>query len=112
MPPKSIGISTFSSDVMCGSRLKFWKTNPTRRLRISASWSRVTPATFSPPSWYVPVGRRVEAAEEVHERRFAGAGGADDRHHLALVDLEVDAFERFDFHLAGVVDLADLAPSG
>jgi hypothetical protein len=57
----------------------------------------------------MPVGRRVEAADEIHQRRLAGAGRADDRHHLALFDLEVDAFQRLDFHLAGVVDLADVA---
>jgi hypothetical protein len=37
-----------------GSRLKFWKTNPTRRLRMSASWSRSRPATASPLRRYSP----------------------------------------------------------
>ena len=40
-----------------------------------------------------PGGRRVEAAEEVHERRLAGAGGPDDGHVLVAVDVEVDALE-------------------
>ena len=50
MPPKSIGISTFSWAEICGSRLKFWKTKPTRRFLTSASASRESPATVSPPS--------------------------------------------------------------
>ena len=54
------------------------------------------------------VGRGVEAAEKVHQRRLAGAGRADDGHHLTGRDVEVDALERFDFHFAGVVHLADV----
>ena len=52
--------------------------------------------------------RRVEAADKIHERRFAGAGRTDNGHHLAFVNLEVDALEGLDFHLAGVVSLADV----
>ena len=36
-PPKRSGSSTFSKAVIWGSRLKPWKTKPTRRLRTSAS---------------------------------------------------------------------------
>ena len=34
--------------------MKFWKTKPTCRLRISASRFRSSPATFSPDSTYSP----------------------------------------------------------
>ena len=48
-PPKTSGISTFSNAEICGRRLNAWKTKPTRRFLTSASWSRESPATFSPP---------------------------------------------------------------
>jgi hypothetical protein len=38
----------------------------------------------------------VQAADEVHEGRLAGARGADDRHGLAALDAQVDAAERVD----------------
>jgi len=44
------GISTFSKAVICGSRLKFWKTKPTRSFRIRASSFRSSPATSFPRS--------------------------------------------------------------
>ena len=53
------------------------------------------------------LGRRVEAAEDVHEGGLAGARGADDRDHLALLDLEVDPAERLHGQLARVVGLGD-----
>ena len=44
----------------------------------------------------------------MHQRRFAGAGGADDGDELALLDGDVDAAQRLHRVLAGVVDLGDL----
>jgi hypothetical protein len=38
----------------------------------------------------------IEAAEDVHEGGFAGAGGAHDGEHLAFVDVHVDATESVD----------------
>src|SRR5690606_15753017 len=40
--------------------------------------------------------RPVEAAEDVHQSRLAGAGLADDRDELAGIDLEIDVTERAD----------------
>src|SRR5204863_3216345 len=41
-----------------------------------------------------PFGRRVEAAEQVHERRLAGAGRAHDGEELAALDRNADATQR------------------
>ena len=38
-----------------------------------------------------PVARRVQAAEDVHQRRLARARRADHRDHLSLLDAQVDA---------------------
>src|SRR5712691_7758345 len=36
----------------------------------------------------------VKAADDVHQRRLAGAAGAHDRDELALADMQVDALQR------------------
>jgi hypothetical protein len=41
-------------------------------------------------------GRRQDAGDRPHERRLAGAVGADHAHDLAVRDLERDALERLD----------------
>jgi len=38
-----------------------------------------------------PARGPVEAAQRIHQRGFAGAAGAHQRHHLPLVELERDA---------------------
>src|SRR5207245_782096 len=53
------------------------------------------------------VGGPIEAAEDVHERRLAGAGRADQGDVLARLDGQGNAAEGFDLHFAEVVDLAD-----
>ena len=47
-----------------------------------------------PFSQYSPVVRRVEAADEVHERRLAGARRTHDGHVLVAPNREVDAAQR------------------
>jgi hypothetical protein len=54
-------------------------------------------------------GRRVETAEDVHERRLARAGRPDDRDELALGDIDADAAQRADGHLADLVGLDEVA---
>src|SRR5437870_5460446 len=54
-------------------------------------------------------GRGVEAADQIHQGRFAGARRSDDGHHLAAVNFEIDPFQRLDLDLAGVVGLANVA---
>src|SRR5256885_7335956 len=46
-------------------------------------------------------GRMVQAAEDVHQRGLAGARGADDGHHLAGLDGEVDVLEQGDGGVTG-----------
>ena len=43
-------------------------------------------------SWKIssPGGRLIDAADQVEDRRLAGAVRADDREHLALLHLEAD----------------------
>ena len=53
------------------------------------------------------LARRVEAAEDVHQRRLAGARRPHDRDVLAAPHLEVDAAQGVHCHLAGVVRLPD-----
>ena len=43
-----------------------------------------------------PAGRRQDAGDRAHERRLAGAVGADHAQHLAVRDLERDVPERLD----------------
>ena len=49
----------------------------------------------------------VQAAEDIHQGRLAGTGGADDRHQLATVDLQVDTPERQELAVAGEKTAAD-----
>ena len=52
-------------------------------------------------------GRRVETADEIHQRRFAGTGRPHDRDEFAVFDLQVHALERGHFGFgAGGIDLA------
>ena len=74
-----------------GSRLKNWKTKPmcSRRRRVSSGSSSVVislPAIVDGAA-----GRLVEAGEDVHERRLAGARRAHDRDELPRLDVERDA---------------------
>ena len=54
-------------------------------------------------------GRAVEAADDVHQRRLAGAGRAHDRDVLAGLDDEVDAAQGVDLLRAELVDAGQLA---
>ena len=54
------------------------------------------------------LGGRVEAADEVHQRGFAGAGGAHDGDVLVVADAEVDAAEGVDLLVAHLVGLPEI----
>ncbi|MCY1295995.1 hypothetical protein D9M70_453610 [compost metagenome] len=56
----------------------------------------------------VAAGRLIEAAENVHQRRLAGAGLADDRHELARLDIEGEAVQDLDGEIAVEIGLADV----
>lgn len=45
---------------------------------------------------HATLGGMIEAAENVHQCRLAGAGSADHRHPLAAADAEVDATQHID----------------
>jgi hypothetical protein len=54
-------------------------------------------------------GRPVEAAQDVHERRLAGARGAHDGDQLPGLDREVDPLQGVNLDLAHLVDLRQVA---
>ena len=53
------------------------------------------------------MARLVDPAHQVEDRRLAGAVGADDREHLARLDLEAHILQRLD---ASEVDAEALGP--
>src|SRR5207245_7568962 len=57
---------------------------------------------------HVTGARTIEPADEIQERRLAGAGWTDDRDHLAARDREGDGVERDDVAFAGEL-LGDVA---
>ena len=59
---------------------------------------------FTPSSRTCP-RRAIEAADDVHERRLAGARRTDDRQKLAILYLQVDAAEGVDALRAELVYL-------
>ena len=72
---------------MRGSRLKPWKMKPSLRLRRSASCVGIQLGDLGAVQHVRAAGRPVEAADQVHERRLAGAGRPHDRDELARFDL-------------------------
>ena len=90
---------------MRGTRLKAWKTKPSLRLRRSDELVVVVVAHVDAVEPVGAAGRQVEAAEDVHQRALAGAGGAHDRDVLAALDPQGDAVERAHRDLVG--DLVD-----
>ena len=73
-----------------GSRWWNWNTKPTCRLR-----NATTSASGSAVSSVPPIATRarvdaIEAAEHVQQRALPDARRADDRHHLARLDLQIE----------------------
>jgi hypothetical protein len=52
---------------------------------------------------------RIEAAEDVQQRRFAGAGGPQQHDEFALIDVEVDVAQRMHRDFAHDIDLRQAA---
>ena len=103
-PASVSGSRMFSSAVRTGTRLKDWKTKPSRSRR---SWvSALSPS--APISCAVDGhgARRglVEPGEQVHQRGLAGARRAHDRRELAGGELEGHAAEGVHGGLALAVD--------
>jgi hypothetical protein len=55
------------------------------------------------------LGRSVETADDVHERRFAGARRSHDRDVLVLRDVEIDAVQCVHFLGADLIDAVEIA---
>src|SRR5690606_9931034 len=52
--------------------------------------------------------RPIEAAEEIHQRRFAGAAGAHEGDEFALVDIERDTADGVNGNFPRFVDFVDV----
>ncbi len=76
-----------------GSRLKLWKTKPIFSVAHRGQGVVVHPVDRFAVQVVLAGGRRVEAAEHVHQGRLAAAGGAHDGDVVAAADLEVEAGE-------------------
>ena len=101
------GSSTFSAASRTGTRLKNWKMKPSfsRRSAVIPLSSRAV--TSTPSTQALPAGRLVEPGEQVHQRRLARAGGADDRGQLPGGEVERDVAQRVDGRLALAVAAAE-----
>ena len=83
--------ATFSRAVSPSTRWNCWNTNPIRRPRRADSWPSRSGRRRGRRCAPVPVGRPVQCADDVDQRRLARAGRPDDGHQLAAADREVDA---------------------
>ena len=84
-----------------------WKTKPILRLRMRESCGLVERADVDPVEEELAAGGYVEAADDVHQRRLARAGGAHDRDEVAPLDDERDAAEGVHLDVAHHVGLDD-----
>ena len=50
----------------------------------------------------IPLRRLVQTTDNIHQRRFSGAGGADDSDHFSPLNAQGNAFEDRDFLLSGL----------
>jgi hypothetical protein len=55
-----------------------------------------------------PGGRRIQSADEVKQRRLAGAAGTQQRNELPRLDLQMNRPQRGHLDLAHAVDLGDV----
>ncbi len=58
---------------------------------------------------HVAGGRRVQAAQQMQQRTFAGAGAADNRHQLAGLQAKGDVAQHVSLHAAFLIAFAQLA---
>ena len=77
----------FSATVITGISMKCWCTIP---IPASIASFEERNETCLPLSQISPSSGPVEAGEDVHQRRLAGAVLAEQRVHLALAQVEVD----------------------
>ena len=89
-PSSSAPRKTFSSTDRSAARLNSWGTMLTPARRASEGDGRTT---GRPPISSVPGGRLVDAGQDLHEGRLAGAVLADEPEDLAAPDLGVHVAE-------------------
>src|SRR5216683_3323605 len=65
----------------------------------------VEPGDVGPVEEVASAGRHVQAADDVHQCRFARAAGAHDRDEVAAFDMQVNSAERLDLDPAHAVGL-------
>ena len=80
----------FSIRLNVGSRLKNWKTNPSRSRRTDVKPSSGSVSRRDPIEDDAARAGPLHRATEVQESGFSAARGADNRHELAMRDLEAD----------------------
>ena len=101
--PATAPSMTFSITLMCGNRLKAWKTRPSRRRIGTGSMPGIGDRLAVEVD--VAVVDLLEQVDAAQQRRLARARGADQRDRLVLADRQVDPAQ----HLALAVVLRDAA---
>ena len=82
-PARCIGSITLSSAENSGSRKWNWNTKPSVDSRVAARSASSMCAVARPPMQHLTVGRQVEQAQQIEQRRLAGARRPGDGHELA-----------------------------
>ena len=99
-----------SRAVRLGSRLNFWNTNPTVRLRSArAARHRSWPPGPDRATTHLPGGGWRQPADDVKQRRLAGAGRPTMERNSPGLHVEIHAAKRRHIHLADAIDLAQIA---
>src|ERR1039458_9573933 len=105
-PPMKRATAMLSRAVRLGSRLNFWNTNPTVRLRMRVRAASVIADRSLPPTMTFPRRWRRQPADDVKQRRLPRAGRADDGKEHTLLDVEIHAAQGRHIHLAHAIGLA------
>ena len=105
----SSGSSTLRSAVSTGSRLYSWNTKPMCCARQRDSWLPPSDPTWTPADIDFAAARRIEAANQVQQRRLSRARRPHEREKITLRNLEVDALQHFDALVASRVVLLNVA---
>ena len=101
-PRISRPMKMLSRTLRFGARLSSWWMIEMPRSRASVEEEK---ATGLPSRMISPEVGLHDAGEDLHQRRLAGAVLAEQRRHLAAVDVEVHALERVD-RAVGLGDVA------
>jgi hypothetical protein len=89
--------------------LKVWNTKPISSVADAGQLVVVHPADFLAVEEVGAPAGRVEAANQVHQRRLARPRRAHDRHVFALLDLDADPAQGVDLLVAHRVGLPQVA---